>query len=127
MNFSFISPNDEWENHTSDELADNGDGTYNYSWDTNFHVGEWWDVFVDSSYPYYYSNYSIWNNYIYLNNTPPTAENFSVSPAVEGWGRPFTYEVNISDVQMDNVTVRLFITTNNKVTWEYKNENAKNY
>ena len=73
---------------------------------------------MNSSYIYYYNNISTWNNWVYLNNTPPNATSISLSPSQEGWGVVYTYNVTINDSQFDNVSCTLY--TNTTGSWVYR-------
>ncbi|RLE15252.1 hypothetical protein DRJ04_00800, partial [Candidatus Aerophobetes bacterium] len=114
----FGSPKGEWESFTP---LDEGNGWYNYTWDTSFHIGGWWDIRINSSKSWYYFNSSTWEDWIYLNNTPPELTNISVTPQIGGWGDVFTYRVDINDTQQDNVTCELYVSTDGGNTWVKKN------
>ncbi|NOQ55827.1 MAG: DUF87 domain-containing protein, partial [Nanohaloarchaea archaeon] len=101
--------------------VNNSIGHYNSTWDTMFHQGGNWSFRINASKTDYYSNSTIFSNWTYLNNTPPTVENFTVSPDVEGWGRIYAYEAQISDTQFDNITCDLYVSTDNGGSWILKN------
>ncbi|MCK5593634.1 MAG: hypothetical protein KAI18_00155, partial [Candidatus Aenigmarchaeota archaeon] len=102
-------------------VADAGDGYYNSTWDTMFHQGGNWSFMINSSKADHYSNSTLFNEWLYLNNTVPVVENFTVSPEVEGWGRVYTYEAQIFDTQFDNITCDLYVSTDNGALWVLKN------
>ncbi|MFH8092821.1 MAG: hypothetical protein QXM38_02680, partial [Candidatus Aenigmatarchaeota archaeon] len=114
----FGSPTNKFEQCLP--ITDQGNGIYNCTWNTSFHVGGYWDIRLNSSKQYYYSNSTLLNDWIYLLNTPPAYENLSVSPASEGWGREFSFSVDVNDFQYDNVTCTLFVSTDNGLTWKNK-------
>jgi len=116
------SPNNEWE-YCTPVYNETGAyaGWYNCSWNTSFHVGGWWDIRINSAKSYYYDNITTYEDWIYLNNTPPLYENLTVTPSTGGWGEVFTYSVDIEDSQYDNVTCKLLVTTDGGTTWELKN------
>ncbi|MCK4927127.1 MAG: hypothetical protein KAS11_01565, partial [Candidatus Aenigmarchaeota archaeon] len=114
-----VSPDLVFEDITP--VTNNSIGYYNSSWDTLFHQGGNWSFRINASKTDYYSNSTIFNNWTYLNNTPPIVENFTVSPDVDGWGRVYTYETQISDTQQDNITCDLFVSTDNGALWILKN------
>ncbi|MCK5372962.1 MAG: hypothetical protein KAJ20_01360, partial [Candidatus Aenigmarchaeota archaeon] len=102
-------------------VTNNSVSYYNSTWDTLFHQGGNWSFRINASKTDYYSNSTIFTNWTYLNNTPPIVENFTLSPDMEGWGRVYTYEAQISDAQQDNITCDLFVSTDNGVIWILKN------
>jgi len=113
-----------WENCTQGgSINDEGTGWYNCTWNTFGHKGGNYTVrmTVDKS-PDYNSNVTTLTDYIYLNNTPPEYDNFSVTPAEDGWGVVYNYSVDIWDTQEDNVTCNLWVKTNNYGgSWVLKN------
>jgi len=121
------SPSGEWEHHTPNEINEIGNGYYSYLWNTSFHQGGWWNVKFEVNKTHYNPNTTTWISYTYLNNTPPEVYNFSVTPNKEGWGRTFTYEAFVNDTQLDNVTCKLYTSTNNKDTWVYQGEKTIYY
>jgi len=127
VNLWFKSPSDEWEHHTPDEINELGNGYYSYLWNTSFHQGGWWDVKLEVNKTHYNENLTTWINYTYLNNTAPQFSDFNVTPDEEGWGRTFTYDIFINDTQLDNVTCKLYTSTDNKNTWVYRGEEVIYY
>ncbi|MFZ8804308.1 MAG: hypothetical protein ACO2PO_15165, partial [Candidatus Calescibacterium sp.] len=92
-----ISPDNRTE--TIAPVFDLGNGYYNSSWDTSFHIGGLYSFRINASKPNYYPNSTIFANWVYLNNTPPQAENLSVTPTIGGWGSIFSYSVDVYDYQ----------------------------
>ncbi|MCK4497157.1 MAG: hypothetical protein KAU24_03120, partial [Candidatus Aenigmarchaeota archaeon] len=116
----FGAPDDWWnESYTP---TDEGTGWYNYTWDTSFHMGGYWDIRINSSIDYYYLNTTTWEDWVYLENTPPNITSANVTPSSGGWGTVFEYSVNIYDDQQDNVTCSLYISTNNGTSYSKWNE-----
>jgi hypothetical protein len=99
---------------------DEGDGWYNCSFDTVLKEAGWWDVILNSSNPYYFSNSTTWLDRFSLVNAPTGYQNISVTPDPGPWGGAFNYSVNVSDVDQDNVNCSLYISTNNGSSWQYK-------
>ncbi|RKY30230.1 MAG: hypothetical protein DRP74_07430, partial [Candidatus Omnitrophota bacterium] len=112
-------PTSLWE--SIEPVTELGNGLYNSSWNLTFKAGGSYSFRVNSSKEYYYSNSTTFEDWVYLNNTPPIVENFSVSPNPGMWGEVFTYKADIYDPQMDNVTCKLFVSTDGGNTWELKN------
>ncbi|RLE37326.1 hypothetical protein DRJ17_06840, partial [Candidatus Woesearchaeota archaeon] len=94
-------------------VEDLGNGYYNCSWNTSFHKGGLYSFRINSSKQYYFDNSTYFENWVYLNNTPPITENETVTPSIGGWGETFTFRIDIDDAQFDNVTCRLFVYSNN--------------
>ncbi|MCK4714540.1 MAG: hypothetical protein KAT35_03120, partial [Candidatus Aenigmarchaeota archaeon] len=115
---SFGSPSDDWEAYSPN---DEGDGFYNYDWDTSFHQGGWYDVMINMSKQYYNDNTSLWEDWFYLENTPPTISDVNVTPSEGSWGGVFEYSVNIWDNQQDNVTCELYVSTDDGASYYLKN------
>ncbi|UCD07001.1 MAG: hypothetical protein JSW41_04170, partial [Candidatus Aenigmatarchaeota archaeon] len=116
----FGAPDNWWnESYTP---TDEGTGWYNYTWDTSFHIGGWWDIRINSSIDYYNSNTTTWDDWVYLENTPPNITSANVTPSSGGWGTIFEYSVNIYDDQQDNVTCSLYVSTNNGTSYSMWNE-----
>jgi len=114
------SPTGVWEDcNKTGSINDEGNGWYNCTWNTSFHMGGFWNISMIASKGDYYSDTTIWKDWFYLNNTPPEYGNFSVTPEEDGWGVTYIYKVDIYDTQQDNVTCDLFVKTNSG--WEWKN------
>ncbi|MEM5879066.1 MAG: DUF87 domain-containing protein [Candidatus Aenigmatarchaeota archaeon] len=118
------SPSLQFEN--IQPVEDQGNGYYNTTWNTSFHAGGNWSFRINASLPNYYSNSTLFLNWVYLNNTPPIVENMSVAPSSGGWGENFTFSMDVSDAQQDNVTCKLFVYTG-KQEWEYKGDSKVNF
>ncbi|MFH1249195.1 MAG: DUF87 domain-containing protein [archaeon] len=119
------NPNNQTGN-CSATINDEGEGYYNCTWDTSFHVGGWYDLRMQANKSYYYSNLTVWNDWVYLNNTAPTAGNFSVTPTFEGWGKTYSFYSDVYDAQRENVTCKIYVSTNNQSTWAVKNQTILN-
>jgi hypothetical protein len=100
-------------------VSELGSGIYNSSWNLTFKPGGYYSFRVNSSKQYYYSNSTLFVNWVYLNNTPPVTENLSVTPSSGGWGKTFNFTADVNDLQHDNVTCKLFVYTGQGV-WSYK-------
>ena len=111
-----------------------GDGTGNFSCVLNTSVPSIWaggmyDLRVDAlntSLPYYYSNSTIYPQWITLINTPPNQtmanDTATVSPSEDGWGANFSFSVQVDDLQNDNVTCTLY--TYNGSVWIERGNNT---
>ncbi|MEM7819022.1 MAG: hypothetical protein QW403_02665, partial [Candidatus Aenigmatarchaeota archaeon] len=97
-----------------------GLGLYNSTWNITFKKGGYYGFRINSSKEYYYPNSSLFADWVYLNNTPPLVENFSVTPSSAGWGNNFTFSADIFDTQLDNVTCKLFTFTPSSSSWVYR-------
>ncbi|RLG79724.1 MAG: hypothetical protein DRO09_04035 [Thermoprotei archaeon] len=84
-------------------------GYYNCTWDSTLKKPGWWDILVNATKDYYHYNYSEFNDWFYLQNTPTDYSNITVTPNEAGWGATFNYTVNVSDVDYDDVTCTLYI------------------
>jgi hypothetical protein len=114
----YRSPAGGWESYSSN---DEGDGWYNYDWDTSFHIGGWYDIRVNTSKTYYTANSSTWDDWFYLTNTPPSITDANVTPSAGPWGGVYEYSVNIWDTQQDNVTCELWVSTDGGSNYYMKN------
>jgi hypothetical protein len=114
----YRSPAGGWESYSSN---DEGDGWYNYDWDTSFHIGGWYDIRVNASKTYYTANSSTWDDWFYLTNTPPSITDANVTPSAGPWGDVYEYSVNIWDTQQDNVTCELWVSTDGGSNYYMKN------
>ncbi|MBU1196974.1 DUF87 domain-containing protein [Candidatus Micrarchaeota archaeon] len=99
-------------------IANESTGQYNCTWDTSQHQGGAWDIHSNATEANYYSNSTFFLDWLNLVNTPPSIGNYTVSPSLGGWSETFTYEADVNDTQFDNVTCRLFVTTNNGTLWQ---------
>jgi hypothetical protein len=117
-----LSPSGTWEWANTTEIINEEFGKYNSSWNTSFHQGGNWSFRINASKSNYYSNSTIFTNWTYLNNTPPTAENVSVSPEIDGWGSNFSFSIDINDAQFDNITCKLFTYTSG--SWVYRGSDS---
>lgn len=113
-----MSPNNAYE--LTGTPSDQNNGFYNTTWNTILHMGGDWSFRLNASKSDYYSNSTLFANWTYLNNTPSITENFSVSPESGPWGRTYTYNSQIADMQQDNVTCDLYVSTNGG-DWTLKN------
>ncbi|MFC2143462.1 helicase HerA domain-containing protein [Candidatus Aenigmatarchaeota archaeon] len=114
------SPNLEYEPLNVSEF---GGGAHNGTWDTSFHMGGDWSFRINASKNYFYSNSTIFVDWVYLNNTPSNATSMSVSPGTGGWGTNYTYQVYVNDSQQDDVTCNLYTYTGTQ-QWEYRASNT---
>ncbi|MBI4176596.1 MAG: hypothetical protein HY518_05300, partial [Candidatus Aenigmarchaeota archaeon] len=119
ITYELRSPSNVTESCTP--VNDVGNGTYNCTWSTTLHQGGYWDTIINASKTNYNRNDSVFRRWIFLNNTPPVTENFSLSPSIEGWGVIYRYKVDLNDLQQDNVTCDLFISTNGGSTYTKRN------
>jgi hypothetical protein len=110
------SPNLQFE--SVQPVTDQNNGYYNSTWNTSFHMGGNWGLRINASKPDYYSNSTLFADWVYLNNTPSVAENASVSPSSAGWGTNFTFGIDVDDTQYDNITCKLFTYTTG--SWVYR-------
>ncbi|MFH1228906.1 MAG: hypothetical protein V1678_00590 [Candidatus Aenigmatarchaeota archaeon] len=117
-----LSPTSQYENITP--VTNQNNGFYNSSWNTSFHKGGNWGIRVTSSKTDYYTNSTLYSEWIFLNNTPPTYSNSSVDPSTYGWGGHFNFSIGINDTQYDNVTCTLFTTTDDNSTWINRGNNT---
>jgi len=109
------SPSLIWEGIPNPTNLNNG--TYNSSWDISYHTGGYWSFRINASRDDYYSNYTIYTDWVRLNNTPPNYTNPNVTPAVEGWGVTYNFTLEVNDTQRDNVNCTLYTSTDGKTTW----------
>ncbi|RLG19606.1 hypothetical protein DRN74_06585, partial [Candidatus Micrarchaeota archaeon] len=115
------SPLDQWE--TCEPVYNETGayaGYYNCTWDSTLKTPGWWDIRLNSSKDAYNINSTILDNWFYLQNTPPSYENVSVNPPVSGWGTSYNYSVNVSDVDNDDVTCTLYVSTDGGSFFESK-------
>ncbi|VVB59112.1 Uncharacterised protein [uncultured archaeon] len=119
INITMKNPNNQWES-CGTSINDQGNGYYNCTWNTMYHIGGYYDIKVNSSKTDYYGNTTTFASYVYLNVTPPVVENFSVSPASGGWGKIYTYNAQLYDFQQNNITCDLYVSTNGGA-WKLKN------
>ncbi|MEM5855671.1 MAG: hypothetical protein QW472_05155, partial [Candidatus Aenigmatarchaeota archaeon] len=113
------SPYGEWE--TCSPLNNEYDGWYNCTWDsTNKKEGYWSINLTASKLPDYNLNETMFVNWFWLENIYSVAENASVSPSEAGWSRVFNYSIEVYDQEGDTINCSLFISKDNKQTWEYK-------
>ncbi|MFC2143970.1 hypothetical protein ACFLQO_01240 [Candidatus Aenigmatarchaeota archaeon] len=75
----FGSPYGSWESYIP---TDEDTGWYNYTLDTSYHLGGYWDIRINSSMQYYYSNTTTWDDRFFLDNTPPSITQANVTPTV---------------------------------------------
>ncbi|RLG20513.1 hypothetical protein DRN74_05300, partial [Candidatus Micrarchaeota archaeon] len=109
------------------------DGWYNCTWDSTAKKEGWWSIRLNSTkMPYYHFNFTLYENWFWLENWNTTAENATVwiynyttnkweGLAVDqqvGWTRLFNYTVDIYDREGDTINCSLYIKRNSTNVWE---------
>ena len=92
-------------------IVPEGNGSYNCTWNTTGLVGGNYTYNVTSSKDDYYNGTAIYTNQTLLVNTQPDGDNLTVDPSTGGWGRNYTFTVNVSDAQGDEVNCTLYVNT----------------
>ncbi|MFA4846380.1 MAG: hypothetical protein WC654_07565, partial [Patescibacteria group bacterium] len=118
--FGLYSPLGQWE--TCGGASEQGSGVYNCSWNSSGKKEGNWTLMFNSSKQYYYSNSSNLSDWFYLDDASPSATGLTVSPSSGGWSRLFNYSVNVNDVAGDNVSCKLFVSTNNGSGWSFRGQ-----
>ncbi|RLG00752.1 MAG: hypothetical protein DRN49_02540, partial [Thaumarchaeota archaeon] len=115
------SPLDVWES-CSPVYNESGDfaGYYNCTWDSTLKNPGYWDIRLNSSKDYYNSNSTFLENWFYLQNTEPSYTIIPVSPNESGWGDSYNYSIQVDDVDNDDVTCTLYISTDGGNYFESK-------
>ncbi|MBU4242660.1 MAG: hypothetical protein KKF52_05495, partial [Nanoarchaeota archaeon] len=84
-----------------------GQGWYNCTWYSAQNVTGYWNVTFYSELANYNKDQD--NKQFYLSSIP-VLQYANVTPSTGGWGRPnYTYTVNVTDVDGDNVTVKFWL------------------
>ncbi|RLF26751.1 MAG: hypothetical protein DRN05_06595, partial [Thermoplasmata archaeon] len=117
VSFEELSPFGETKIIEPYPANEEGNGVYYSTWNTSFHKGGYYSLRINSTANYYYSNSTLFENWVYLNNTEPNYTSPSVTPTQEGWGVTFNFSIQVNDTQYDNVTCTLFTSTDNQVSW----------
>ncbi|RLI90751.1 MAG: hypothetical protein DRO89_05290, partial [Candidatus Altiarchaeales archaeon] len=110
------SPSGSWEDCTP--VENEGDGYYNCSWNSTDKQSGFWDIRFNSSKYNFNDNSTVWNDWFEVLNVGPAFNSVQVTPSTAGWGNNYTYSVNISDPEGDNVNCTLFINTS--ASWVYR-------
>ncbi|MEM7819143.1 MAG: hypothetical protein QW403_03325, partial [Candidatus Aenigmatarchaeota archaeon] len=102
-----------WPNNTQETLTllSSQNGIYNFTLDLTSKIGGNYSFSVESSKEYYNSNSTLFENWIFLINSPPIAENVSVAPESGGWGEKFSFRVDVYDLQRDTINCSLYVYT----------------
>ncbi|MEM5844548.1 MAG: Ig-like domain-containing protein, partial [Candidatus Aenigmatarchaeota archaeon] len=105
-----------------EEIGNYGNGTYNCTFDATSYDEGWYHVRMNASNVEYYNNGSDYKEYrfkIVQVWQPPVLEDETVLPEQDwGWGENFTFKVNVSDENADDVNVSLWLSPDNQ-TWFY--------
>ncbi|MCW1307597.1 MAG: hypothetical protein OH337_00005, partial [Candidatus Parvarchaeota archaeon] len=89
-------------------LYDEGDGTYNCTWNTSSLFAGWYDVEVNASRSNYLNASAIQPDSFFI-ETAPILSNISVSPEAAGYSARRYFNVTVVDEDNDTVTVYLWI------------------
>ncbi|MFA4846214.1 MAG: hypothetical protein WC654_06695, partial [Patescibacteria group bacterium] len=100
-------------------ITDNGNGWYNCTWPGSAVSGQW-DVLINSTKTGYYFNYSEYLDWFNLTNSAPNYENATVTPGVGGWTRNYSFMLNVSDIEGDDVNCSLWISKDAGSSWQFK-------
>ncbi|MFA4846001.1 MAG: hypothetical protein WC654_05570, partial [Patescibacteria group bacterium] len=103
-------------------VQNNSNGNYSCNWNTFLHQGGQWGVRLNASETSHYSNSTLYSGWINLINSPPGLSNSNVSPSSGGWSTIYNYSIGVNDPQTDNVTCKLFVSTNAGANWAYKGQ-----
>jgi hypothetical protein len=98
-----------------------GNGSYNCTWNYNGADFGWYDIIMNAS------NVSFFNNFSRTRYHAFRIINYTYSPAVlknetlifeddGGWGENFTFRVNVTDVDAEDINVTLWLSPDN-VSW----------
>ncbi|MCK4335715.1 MAG: hypothetical protein KAW40_03235, partial [Candidatus Aenigmarchaeota archaeon] len=122
VNFTINSSAGGGEFYCTSGIDDLGNGTYNCSWDFNGKPYGWYDVIMNASDIQYYVNGSRtkYNTFRILPHTfsPPDLNNETfIYEQDGGWGENFTFMVNVSDVDAQNVNITFYLSDDNS-TWK---------
>ncbi|MCW1304417.1 MAG: DUF853 family protein [Candidatus Parvarchaeota archaeon] len=85
-----------------------GSGYYGCDWNSGGKPARWYNATMMSNKTYYNSNVTVKSNAFFI-ETKPVFTNQSVTPEIGGWGETFTFKVNVTDEDLDNVTVSVWI------------------
>ncbi|RLJ02365.1 MAG: hypothetical protein DRP11_03115, partial [Candidatus Aenigmatarchaeota archaeon] len=112
-------PLDTWYSCNPTPSDDRGDGYYTCTFNSTGVYGGYWDIEMESHKANYFYNYTLFEDWFYLRNTPPNVTNVTFSPTVGGWGEVYTFTVTLEDIQNDDVNCSLYISSDN-ATWQYR-------
>ena len=119
--FSVAFPETHYE---CEDVYSQDNGTYNCTFNATSAVEGWYNVMFNvTNYPYYNNGTVFESNRFRLIQSwyPPLLENQTVEVEDDwGWGENFTFRVNVSDVNGDDVNVSLWISSDNS-TWTFVN------
>ncbi|MFH0929623.1 MAG: hypothetical protein V1818_04740, partial [Candidatus Aenigmatarchaeota archaeon] len=93
-------------------------GNYNCTWDSTGEPEGNWTVNISASNSDYYSNFTSYSNWLYLDNLNATGTDPTVNPSSGGWGTTYTYNITVNDSENDTASCMLYTNTNG--TWVYK-------
>jgi hypothetical protein len=103
-------------------VTDYSNGSYKCTWDYDSVQFGWYDVIMNATNVSYYNNGSQIKfqafRIIPYAYSPPDLNNESVVfQSGGGWGENFTFSINVSDIDADNVNVTLWLSSDN-LTWD---------
>ncbi|MDY6778478.1 MAG: hypothetical protein SVU32_07455, partial [Candidatus Nanohaloarchaea archaeon] len=92
-------------------VLDEGDGTYNVTWDTTGDDSGNWSITVISDRQYYNRNRTFYHEWLQLFNVPAVAANQTFEPNKTGWTEEVNYSIQVDDNENADVTCTLFVNT----------------
>jgi hypothetical protein len=108
--------------YNCDNVQDYGNGTYSCTFNATEAKEGWYNVRVNASNVIYYNDASFTNASVFRIIQvwqPPVLEDATVFPEDDwGWGENYTFKVNVSDANADDVNVSLWLSKDG-VNWNY--------
>jgi hypothetical protein len=122
VNFTTIWAADESVRDYCSDVGNYGNGTYNCTFNATSYNEGWYHIEMNASNVTYYSDGTTKENYrfrVVYQWVPPVLQNETVLPEQDwGWGENFTFKVNVSDLNAEDVNVSLWLSPDNS-TWYY--------
>ncbi|UCC91586.1 MAG: hypothetical protein JSV39_04745 [Candidatus Aenigmatarchaeota archaeon] len=112
-------------------ITNQGNGTYNCTWDFNGKPYGWYDVIMNASdVPYYNNNSRTKSNTFRINPhtfSPPDLNNETyIYEQDGGWGENFTFRVNASDIDAETVNITFYLSDDNSTWTDIENKTCDN-
>jgi len=106
-----------------------GDGYYNCTFNTSYPIvvpARWYSVNFTANLTNYNTNSTIFTNRFWIETKPILTAPRILQPASYsgGWGETWIFAVNISDEDLDTLTVNLYTNTSTGGAWELKGSNS---
>jgi hypothetical protein len=103
------TPEFRYSNSTSEyyctPVIDQGNGTYNCSLNTSNLATRWYNFTMNASKLYYNPNTTTFSSAFFI-ETAPVLSGPNISQTLGGWGETFTFYVNATDEDLDQLNIR---------------------